>query len=493
MIRFGILAGVSTDIQAGDKASIPDQIATCRRAIAQLGGVEVDCYTMDGYSRTGYDSLADAMHDIPPLKEAIEGAEQDQYDVLILDNWDRLGDLGQLVNTRFKKYRKQIFSARQSSRVQDPDFYDPYSDESADIDMHIQGIIQRYRINKMRRGWNAGMPKRIEKGLTPLRVPFGYKWINSKEPPELDLSRGKLIQQMKDLLLQGRSLGEIARQADQSGIAPPNGGNQWDIGTVRYILANPYYAGVIGINRTKYIYDPQRKRKKRPVKQPRAKWKEGQGKHQALWDLGTHRAIIKELELRYQTSKHYAARFPLSGLLRCSECGKKLHRRSHGHGKGRWKVFTCEMGPSHVILPYDQGVDLIATELTKQIKEHLANPNGSAPHPDLAQSDVDELRRQRQRIQDDYKNEIYSKAEAAQRISEINSQIEAKEAEEFEQETAAEIRAEFLEQLQGNIESFPEWIKTDDPQVVNRLLSSLCEDIIIHPDRQVEVIWRPAV
>ena len=74
MIRFGILAGVSTDVQAGDKASIPDQIATCRRAIAQLGAVEIDCFTMDGYSRTGYDSLADAMNDIPPLKEAIVGA-----------------------------------------------------------------------------------------------------------------------------------------------------------------------------------------------------------------------------------------------------------------------------------------------------------------------------------------------------------------------------------------------------------------------------------
>src|SRR5690349_8041945 len=149
-VKFGILVGVSSDVQVEDKASIPDQIQTCRATIEQLGGEEVGCYVMDGYSRTGYDSLADAMEDIPPLKEAIQAAEKNQYDVLILDNWDRLGDLGQLVHTRYKKYRKQIYSARQSGRLHDPDTYDPYSDESAGIDMHIQAIIQQYRMNKIR-------------------------------------------------------------------------------------------------------------------------------------------------------------------------------------------------------------------------------------------------------------------------------------------------------------------------------------------------------
>lgn len=68
MIRFATLAGVSSDVQKGeDKASIPDQIKTCRAVIKQLGGIEIDVYIMDGYSRSGYDSLDVAMGDIPPL------------------------------------------------------------------------------------------------------------------------------------------------------------------------------------------------------------------------------------------------------------------------------------------------------------------------------------------------------------------------------------------------------------------------------------------
>ena len=335
MIRFGILAGVSTDVQAGDKASIPDQIATCRRTIAQLGGVEVDCYTMDGYSRTGYDSLADAMNEIPPLKNAIEGAEQDAYDVLILDNWDRLGDLGQLVNTRFKKYRKQIYSARQSSRIQHPDAYDPYSDESADIDMHIQGIIQRYRQNKLRRGWNAGMPKRIENGLTPLRVPFGYVWVNSKQPPRLDPTRASLLQQMKDLLLRGRPVNAIARYADESGVAPPNRGEKWDPTSIRRMLANPYYAGIIGINRTKYIFDPKRKRKKRPVKQPRAKWGRGSMSlsgmkpHTARWSRNWN-GVAKGTNILRSSFRSPVCSLVLCAARSCTDIPMEFHR---GAGK----------------------------------------------------------------------------------------------------------------------------------------------------------------
>ena len=431
------------------------------------------------------------MNEIPPLKNAIEGAEQDAYDVLILDNWDRLGDLGQLVNTRFKKYRKQIYSARQSSRIQHPDAYDPYSDESADIDMHIQGIIQRYRQNKLRRGWNAGMPKRIENGLTPLRVPFGYVWVNSKQPPRLDPTRASLLQQMKDLLLRGRPVNAIARYADESGVAPPNRGEKWDPTSIRRMLANPYYAGIIGINRTKYIFDPKRKRKKRPVKQPRAKWVVGKGKHEPLWDEATHRALVEELERRRERDQYFAVKFPLSGLLSCSVCRQKLHRHSHGVPPRRWKVFTCDKAPTHIKLRYEDAIDLVARELVKQLSDHDIDENQPASDTDQTQASLDELALQRKRIQAGFKAGIYTEAEAADEIGKIDRQVEGIEWQADERATAAELRAEFTSQFQGNIQTIPTWIHVDDPQIVNRLLSALCEDIIIHPDHQVEIVWRP--
>lgn len=185
MIRFAILAGVSSDRQAHEhKDSIPDQIKFCRGKIKALGGLEtVEPFIMDGYSRTDYDSLPAAMADIPPLAQCIEAATKDEYDVLMLDNFDRLGDLGLMVGARFRKLRKQLYSARQSGVLADPRTYDPHDNEAADIDMYVEGLINRYRINKMRRGWKVGVPKRIDLGLPPFRVAYGYDRTGKDTPP----------------------------------------------------------------------------------------------------------------------------------------------------------------------------------------------------------------------------------------------------------------------------------------------------------------------
>ncbi len=491
LFRYALLTAVSTDNQAHeDKASLGDQEKTARRAGEQQGGEETaGPFVVDGYSRTGYVNLTDALVDIPPLAAAMEAAEQDRYDVLIVDNIERLGDLAPMVSTFLKRYRKQIHSARQPSRIFDPAEYDPFADESSDIMIHVEGIIQKYRINKLQRGRRIGMPRRIDKGLTPNRVPFAYTHAGSKEPPRLDPVRGALLQQLKDLLLKGRSLNALAQHADASGIAPPNGGGKWDISAIKYMLANPYYAGVVSINRIKYIYDPKRKKKKRPVPQPRVKWKEGQGRHEPLWDAATHRAIVQELERRFTTNQYFASRFALSGLLTCSECRLKLHRRSHGHAP-RWKVWSCKVGPAHVILPYEELVDLVAQELVIQLQQQ--EDTSTEPQEDVDQTEAAKaaLNKERKRVQDGYKSGIYSDAEASQEIARIENQLEILEQQVVEREGMADIQAEFMEQFQGHLDQLPWWIRNDDPQIVNRLLSALCEDIIVHPDRRIEIIKR---
>src|SRR5215208_930763 len=99
--RYGILAAVSSDPQAHeDKDSLSDQVDFARNAGLAQGGIEtVEPFVLDGYSRTGYFNLSDALEDIPPLAEAIEAAAQNKYDVLIVDNIERLGDLAPMLFT----------------------------------------------------------------------------------------------------------------------------------------------------------------------------------------------------------------------------------------------------------------------------------------------------------------------------------------------------------------------------------------------------------
>ena len=69
--RFITLAAVSKDEQAIDRASIPSQLEITRATGERLGGTFVNQYVIDGYSRTAYYNLDDALADIPPLKECI--------------------------------------------------------------------------------------------------------------------------------------------------------------------------------------------------------------------------------------------------------------------------------------------------------------------------------------------------------------------------------------------------------------------------------------
>ena len=180
IFRYAVFAAVSSTPQAReDKASLGDQIKTARAAGLQHGGIETaGPFVLDGYSRTGYVNLSDAIDDIPPLAEAIQAAEQNKYDVLIMDNIERMGDLAPMLSTLFKRHKKQLHSARQSGRVFDPSGYDPYSDEVQRYHDQRGGNHPKVQDQQTAQGlecrhpqtpgkWSAAVPGRM--GLQPHR------------------------------------------------------------------------------------------------------------------------------------------------------------------------------------------------------------------------------------------------------------------------------------------------------------------------------------
>lgn len=494
-IRFAILTAVSTKEQArADKISLEFQENANRTAALAQGWFETaGPFKVDGYSRSFYTGLPAAEQDIPPLHDALEAARAGQYDVLVVYTYDRLGDLTPMISNEFRNIRRQIYSVSQSSAVQDPESYDPYSDESSQIQQDVARITQRFRINDLRRKWRAGVPKRLVDGLTPLKVPFGYRWTGKKEPPALDEQQAALIYQMRDNLFAGLSMREIARRADESGILPPNGGKKWDPSSITYILGNRYYAGLLTLHKTRTMYDATRKRKHRAIRQAQDKWQTGQGKHHALWPESMYYRITSELERRRLRNVHYALRFPLSGLLTCSVCGKKLHRRTHGAAGGRRKMFSCRYGPAHVIMPYEQAVERVGLALRDAIREKRAAPAAGAPdgQAETVQAALDELAGRRKRILDGHESGVYTDVEAAERIADIEKTADSLLHQLEQTRRDDQVASEFIDALdEQDIEDFPVWMATEEPSVVNRVLSALCEKIELTPEGKVNVDFR---
>jgi len=490
VIKFGILAGVSSDAQVEDKASIDDQIKTCRAVIRQLGGIEAGCWTMDGYSRTGYDSLPEAMENIPPLKAAIEAAVRDDYDVLIVDNWDRLGDLAQLIHTRYKRYRKQIYSARQSGRVHDPETYDPYSDESAGIDMHIQAILQQYRLNKIRRGWNIGIPDRIKKGLVPFRVGFGYTRVDSKTPP-IQNQNAQWVIQMKDWLLEGRPISWIAQQLTALGVSTPNGrSKRWHVESIRHILLSPFYAGIVAIGQKRR----EQGKKGRLYRQrtPQSEWNQNKGGHVPLWDEGTYLAIQNEFARRAGLKNYAKVVYPLAGVLRCSQCQQKLIRRTISRGGLLMPGLGCKHGSSHVTLEYTRAVHLVGDALQRELKDQAKNPHQRQDEEARLLEKINSLQEQRALVHQGYEQKIYRPDEAATRIQDLEREERTAQKDLADLHLLKQTRAEIQVLRAGlvQLDDLGTWLANDDPVLINRLLSALCENIWISPELECTVDLR---
>jgi len=492
-MRYSILCAVSTETQAtSDKISLAHQEKTCRNIGEVKGWNETTGpYIIAGKSRTRWVNLSDAEKEIPTLHEMLKDAQSGAFDVLVLYDYNRLRDLLDQVAKTLAACNIQIYSVNQPIEPLPPEDFNQYASDAEPMLRGMSQIISRWSINDLRRKWKAGMPIRIQRGLTPLRVPFGYRWVGKKEPPELDPARGALILQMKDLLLNGRTLRAIADHANTSGVQPPNGGMKWDVGTVRYILSNPFYAGIVSFQKSSSVHDPRRKSQRRQISHPRAKWMQGQGKHKPLWDGSSHNAIIKELERRYKSNRNYAARFPFSGLLVCSVCEQKLYRRSHGHGVRR-KVLTCAAGTSHVILPYEEAIVLIGEELARQLSAIPIQPVAVSAQTKENQLEglLVDMKKRRTRVQEGFEAGLYTQLEASEKLNGLEEQLSRLEQMLNESRDAAQLREEFKSQIGTRLEHFPEWIREDDPQVVHRLLHALCESIWIHPDRRIEIIWR---
>lgn len=470
--RAIIWAGVSSDPQAAkDKASIPDQIKTAREYILEEGGLEVmEPFVGDGYSRSGYEDLSKALNDIPPLKKAIDAATSSSVDVLVMDNFDRLGDLARMVFIRLRKYNKQLKSARQSGRVRDPNTYKASSDENTETEIHNAQGTNIYRIRKIRRGWEVGVPGRVDNGLHALRIPFGYEYTRKDQPAQLVPEIGAMLQAMKDMMLQGITYTEIGKFADT--IHPSAFAPVWTVAAVHRTLTNPYYAGIIRFGVMS---------KRKPTN--KSSWKFAQGKHEPLWDEATYYALISEAKRRMEGKRNYAARYPFSGLTWCGVCGSKINK----HGVRHYNYLACNSKPSHWSMRYEDAPAYLAEKVARGYEQYQEQPRVPFDFAPLLKrlSDTQSLRAQ---IQSDREVGIYTQDEAVAKINKLTEDEEEtkriiEQAKEREQ-TRADWHAH-----SGEIRNLQQTINTDDPGKLNRLLTAWIDKIILAGE-DTTIVWR---
>lgn len=480
MIRFAVWSAVST-LEQVEGASLENQrTKSVERGLSE-GWIDTGLsYVADGYSRTGYVNLSDAERDIPPLAEMLADMQAGKFDVLICWNYDRFGDLIIPVATAFRNNHKQLFSLSQPTPITEN--YNPYMDDSAFVMQAFAPIWDKLRKADIQRKYKTGMPKRIKEGYAPLKIPYGYKWTGTKEPPEQVPAEVNLLQEFRRMLFAGRSMGEMARHANSIGLPPPSG-KYWHVSTIAYMLANPFYCGLVQFGSTRVINDKQ-------IKADPDNLIIGKGIHVPLWSEDERLRIVGELERRKEWGRRYLTTLPLSGLLYCGVCGAGIHRARYQHN-GQWTAYLRDdiKGGAHYRKKYDAVLPHIAQKIQDGLiglKEPRENVVRQAEDYDAILSD---LYARRKRVQSSAELGVYTPAEAAERVAEIKKIIQQTEARRDNEKLATAYRDEFLGNF-DELEAAALWIQHYDPKVVNRLLHTVIKRVLLWADGRVEIEWR---
>lgn len=175
-----------------------------------------------------------------------------------------------------------------------------------------------------------GMSESALRGNYLTRPPIGYlKGARKGEPPIIDEERKIIPLTMKKMFLEGTSYKKICLYCLTQGWKTLNG-NDYEPRDIEYILLNPFYAGIARWN---YCYAGSRRQK------PTEEVIYAQGNWPALWteeEWKEMSAIITARKQQYadkrksrdvESCKHW-----LSGIMKCSTCGRSLSYSSSGYG-----------------------------------------------------------------------------------------------------------------------------------------------------------------
>lgn len=496
MIRFAIWAAVSSEAQAvaGEKVSLEVQVDKCKEVAASKGWTEsAGPYIVRGESRQRWVNLRDAEMEIPELRQAMDDAQAGRYDVLVMYDYNRLRDLLDLVSKTLSHYQVQLFSVTQPVDPQDPRKYSPYSSDVSAIVQVMARFTSTLQNNDLRRKYMEAMPRRVTQRGLPAggHVPFGYKkGIDARTPPTVDQELANLVIEAKDKFLVGWSTIRLAEWLQTTGHAPKSG--KWYPQTVKSILVNPFYAGILRWGVTKARLDPRSGRIHKDRHIPPEQFVIGKGKHPPLWDEFTHHSILVEFRKR---GHGYRGRSThrLTSLLTCGICQRRLWTYYNNLTRPENMVWRCSSREEHVVFTNTEALRLVGLALANDLAKLDPLAVQDPPEGSPIREDLLDLKEKRARIGDAYAAGAFGVEEFLARAGPIDDKIgtlEHRLAELELTERDLQARAHALHYLQEHLQHVPAWLAEGDPLDVNRLLRSVLDEIVVDSPDDLRLVWR---
>ncbi len=506
--QVAIYCRVSTMEQAEEGYSIGEQERLIREYCARQGYGVYKVFSDAGISGK------DIVHR-PAIQELLKDAAEKKFDMVMSWKINRLSrkleDAIKIVNTldrygiSYQSYSERFESDTPAGKMQ----------------FQMMALVGEFERNTIAQNVKMGMKAKARAGEWCGGVaPLGYRWVpveatenlsRKKSRLEIDETEAETVRLIYGLYASGKGYKAIVNQINQMGCKTKKG-NAFSVAQLRTILTNPVYIG-------KVRYDLRRD------------WNEKRRNNinpNPIIVNGIHEAIISEEQWKQvqflisqkagKPSRIYDGEYPLTGILRCPECGagmvisRVINKKPDGSKRkltyyacGNWKNKGTAVCHSNMIrvekansVVYERmekilNDDKVFQEVLSRVnREHNILKKNAYKEQSLHEKERERLANRISKNHEAYEDGLISKEEFLTRKNELDLQMEQV------WERANETRLTLLEEEQKEIprdavrailQNFSLALSGDiDHTIRKRLLHLLIKEITIDRDRNIDSI-----
>lgn len=332
------------DEKAGESLSIENQRAVLRAFVEENGGLVAGEYVDDGWSGTDFER--------PAVKRLLSDAKAGSLDTVVVKDLSRFGrnyiQTGQYIDYIFPAYGIRFIALN--------DNVDTFDRENPGMDMMpIMNVFNEWHAANTSKKIRAVLQASWRQGkFTGWAYPYGYKaGTDAKRTAVIDEEAAKTVRRIFALRRQGESVGAIARILTDDNVPNPRtyftklDGEKiskpcspyWSARTVSNILNNSVYIGTtVQHKTTRFSY-----KNKITLKVPESEQTVYENAHKPIISMETWNAVraLDDSVSRGRKDSSGALNV-LSGLMVCSDCGKKMKlRKSSGTSSRSFRGYAC--------------------------------------------------------------------------------------------------------------------------------------------------------
>ena len=422
-------AAVSSKPQA-ERESLHDQHRLNHALAEALDWDVLADITVAGESRS-YHRLSEATENVEAYGQLKEAAQTLNGGWLIIKDRSRLARTRRL-NREVADFL-QDHNVRVYSRAMPPASLEERT-ESEVWGEAVEGGLSEVEVMRLKQRREMGMQARIRRGRMPSTLPWGFVRVADGQGDIRAVFDDPRAEEAVRFAVTRYQAGiSVMRILQQAGHLRTATGLPWERQTVRAIVMNPNYYGLVAYGKRRTWHQNGKRHTKRL---PPTEWLIAEAQFDAPFTPADWRATMAEYERRRnEHPRRRGTSYPLSGIVWCEECEREMC----GSGIKGVPYYRCSVawdaGPGYSTRHYFR-----LAELHRQLAEYLLdfyrdpdwlsaiaetapdNETGLAHKKDLLMEQADDLLRRRKRWMDAYEDGAIELGDFSQRIQGLDGQ-----------------------------------------------------------------------